>query len=131
MKTQYLWLRLGIKYKSNFDCCGKGVISARHVRLEWFGITYYKPIAFHKAIHGGNVVAILHGKSTYAGVGYTTHKIALGYEGIVTLNPIPCGFTTSDIDVRCSHRIGLINSVNRPSLGGIQGLLRQLQILIG
>jgi len=101
------------------------------VYLKCFGIAHCKTIAFHKAIHGTDVVTILHGKSTYAGVGYTAHKIALGYEGIVTLNPIPCGFTPSDIDVRCADRIGLIDSVNRSGLGGIQGFLRQLQILIG
>ena len=62
---------------------------------------------------------------------YATEKIALGNESIVALNSIPCGFTTGDIDVSCGYRIGFINLINRSGLGGIQGFLRQLQILIG
>ena len=94
--------------------------------LKCFCIAHDKAIAFHKAIHGGDVVPILKGKSTDARVGYATDEIALCDEGIVALNPIPCSFTAGDIDIRCADRIRLVNPVNRPRLGCIKGLLRQL-----
>ena len=94
--------------------------------LKSFGIAHDQAIAFHKAIHGGDVVTILHGKPTYVRMGYATEEIALRYESIVALNPIPCSFTTGDINIRCADRIRLINPVNRPGLGGVEGFLRQL-----
>ena len=98
--------------------------------LKCLGIAHYKAIAFHKTIHGSDVVTILHGKPTDARMGYAADVIALSDEGIVTLNLISCGFTAGDVDIRCANRIRLINPVNRPRLGGIEGLLRELQILI-
>ena len=99
--------------------------------LNCFGIAQYQTIAFHEAIHSGDVVTILHGKSTYARVGHTTNKIALGYEGVVTLNPIPCGFTAGNVDVSCSYGEDLVDLVYRSGLSGIQRFLRELQVLIG
>jgi hypothetical protein len=105
--------------------------ASERLYLKCFGIAQCKAITFHETIHGGDVVPVLHGKSTDARMGYATDVIALGYEGIVTLNPIPCSFTTSDVDIGCTNGVRLINPVNRPRLGGVKRLLRQLQILIG
>jgi hypothetical protein len=74
MSTQYFEWQLKINYKSSFVYCGKTVMSPRHVSLRYFGIAHYKTITFHKAIHGGDVVTILHGKSTYARVNYATQS---------------------------------------------------------